>query len=106
MLDHVRTLGEYTLRRLEDLKARHRIVKDVRGLGLILGIELQDVSPNLAAAEAAEQVMYRSLEKGLNFKVTNGTVLTLTPALTIQSSEMDEAIDILDSVIKEIEDGQ
>lgn len=106
MLDHVRTLGEYTLRRLEDLKARHRIVKDVRGLGLILGIELRDVSPNLVAAEAAEQAMYRSLEKGLNFKVTNGTVLTLTPALTIQSSEMDAAIDILDSVIKEIEDGQ
>lgn len=106
MLDHVRTLGEYTLRRLEELKARHRIVKDVRGLGLFLGIELQDVSPNLTAAEAAEQVMYRSLEKGLNFKVTNGTVLTLTPALTIQSSEMDEAIDILDSVIKEVEGGQ
>lgn len=106
MLDHVRTLGDYTLRRLEDLKARHRIVKDVRGLGLILGVELQDVSPSLGAAEAAEQVMYRSLERGLNFKVTNGTVLTLTPALTIQSGEMDEAIDILDSVIKEVEGGQ
>jgi len=103
ILDHVRVLGDYTLQRLADLKARHRIVKDVRGLGLFLGVELQEASPQLSAAEAAEQVMYRSLEKGLNFKVTNGTVLTLTPALTIQRAEMDQALDILESAIAECE---
>jgi 4-aminobutyrate aminotransferase len=66
-------------------------------------VELQDASPHLSAAEAAEQVMYRSLEKGLNFKVTNGTVLTLTPALTIQRDEMDQALDILESAIAKCE---
>ncbi len=75
----------------------------MRGLGLFLGVELQEASPQLSAAEAAEQVMYRSLEKGLNFKVTNGTVLTLTPALTIQRAEMDQALDILESAIAECE---
>lgn len=102
ILDHVRSLSEYTLKRLLEMKGRHRIIKDVRGLGLMLGVELQDMSPGMKATAAAEQVMYRSLEMGLNFKVTNGTVLTLTPALTIEQGEMDQALAILDSAIGEV----
>jgi 4-aminobutyrate aminotransferase len=101
VLDHVRQLGEYTLHRLHELKSRHRIIKDVRGLGLFFGVELQDSPTSLSAAEAAETVMYRCLEQGLNFKVTNGTVLTLTPPLVIQQEEMDRALQILDSAISE-----
>ena len=64
----------------------------VRGLGLLLGVELQ-------TAAAAERAMYRSLELGLSFKVTMGSVLTLTPPLTISREDMDEAISILDRAL-------
>ena len=75
---------------------------DVRGLGLVLGVELAtkraDGTHAPAVAEA-EQVMYECLKRGLNFKVTMGNVLTLTPALTITREEMDEAITILEQAI-------
>jgi len=55
------------------------------------------------AVAEAEQVMYESLKRGLNFKVTMGNVLTLTPALTITQAELDQALDILDEAIGKAE---
>ena len=52
---------------------------------------------------AAEQVMYSSLSRGLNFKLTMGNIITLTPPLTITQDEMDKALDILDQCIREFE---
>jgi 4-aminobutyrate aminotransferase len=87
------TLGTAALERLRELQARRQSIRSVRGLGLLLGIELQ------SAAEA-EQAMYRSLDRGLSFKTTMGTVLTLTPPLTISAEELEQALTILDSVLR------
>jgi 4-aminobutyrate aminotransferase len=43
--------------------------------------------------------MYAALQRGLNFKITMGNILSLTPALTVTQEEMDQALDILDAVI-------
>jgi len=56
------------------------------------------VGAAVAIAET-DQVMYESLTRGLNFKVTMGNVLTLTPALTITQDELDQALNILDHAI-------
>jgi len=55
------------------------------------------------ATDEAERVMYGALRRGLNFKVTMGNLLTLTPALTISRSELDQAVSILDECIGEVE---
>ena len=47
--------------------------------------------------------MYASLRRGLNFKVTMGNILTLTPALIISQAELNQALDILDDCIGEVE---
>ena len=95
-------LGEYALQKMREMAERHLLIADVRGLGLLLGIELAvedaDGIRKPAIAEA-EQVMYESLKRGLNFKVTMGNVLTLTPALTISQDELDQALRILDDAI-------
>jgi 4-aminobutyrate aminotransferase len=57
----------------------------------------------MTAVEAAERIMYGALRKGMNFKVTMGTILTLTPALIITKQEMDRAIHILDEEIYAVE---
>lgn len=88
-------MGRYAKERLDEVARRHSVVQSVRGLGLLLGVQLTSVA-------AAERVMYRSLELGLSFKVTMGTVLTLTPPLTISREEMDEAIGILDRAFGDI----
>jgi 4-aminobutyrate aminotransferase len=100
--ERARELGEYALQKMRGMAERHALIADVRGLGLLLGIEMAvedtDGIRKPALAES-EQVMYESLKRGLNFKVTMGNVLTLTPALTITRAELDQALDILDSAI-------
>ena len=87
-----REMGEYALAELLVLKDRHAAIRAVRGLGLLLGVEME-------SAALAERAMYRALSMGLSFKVTMGTVLTLTPPLTISRAEMDRAIAILDQAL-------
>jgi 4-aminobutyrate aminotransferase len=74
----------------------------VRGLGLLLGVELlRDRATLERATDEAESVMYAALARGLNFKITMGNILTLTPALIITRAEMDQALAILEACIAE-----
>ena len=103
LVDHARQLGRYSLKRLKDMKQRHALIGDVRGLGLFLGIELvKDRKTRERAGDEAEAVMYAALSKGLSFKLTMGNILTLTPALTITREEMDAALDIIEECIAEV----
>jgi 4-aminobutyrate aminotransferase len=94
-------LGEIALGRMREMKARHPIIGDIRGKGLLMGIEL--VRPGgIPATDEAERVMYAALSRGLNFKVTMGNILTLTPALTLTEAELHQALTHLDDSIAEV----
>lgn len=54
------------------------------------------------AVNEAEQVMYRSLAQGLNFKLTMGNIITLTPPLTISRAEVERALEILQSALRNV----
>ena len=96
-------VGAAALARLRDIMARRAIVGDVRGLGLLMGIELvSDRAAKTPATTEAEKVMYLALEKGLSFKTTFGNVLTLTPPLTVTQAQMDRALDIIDECLAEL----
>jgi 4-aminobutyrate aminotransferase len=96
-------LGALALSRLEGLRERHDLVGEVRGLGLLLGVELLQNQTTEAPANAeAERVMYSALRRGLNFKVTQGNLLTLTPPLTLTDEELDEALGMLDAALSEV----
>ena len=72
-------------------------------MGLLIGVELVKTRQSMEPAiDQAERVMYMSLSKGLNFKVTMGNILTLTPPLTITKQEMDKAIDILSECLSQL----
>jgi 4-aminobutyrate aminotransferase len=95
-------VGTRALERLHELKQRHPLIGDVRGRGLLLGLELvEDRGSKRPANAAAERVLYRALSRGLSFKTTMGNVLTLTPPLTVSQPQMDRAIDILDECLYE-----
>ncbi len=103
LLDHVQRLGAWSLDRLQAMKARFPLIGDVRGLGLMLGIELVTNRETMEpATDAAERVMYRALDKGLSFKLTMGSILLLLPALTISQEEMARALDIVEACIAEV----
>ena len=85
---------------------KHAIIGSVRGLGLLLGVELvRNRETRERAEEEAEQIMYSALAKGLSFKISMGNILTLTPPLTITKAEMDTALNILEDCFEEV-DGQ
>jgi 4-aminobutyrate aminotransferase len=105
LIEHAAALGRHALERLQDLKRRHRLVGDVRGRGLLLGIDLVDDRGTKAPAHAAaERVLYRCLARGLSFKTTMGHVLTLTPPLVTTAAQMDAALDIVDAALAEESD--
>ena len=102
LVDNAARVGAHALERLHDIKDRHSLIGDVRGLGLVMGIDLvEDRATKEPAMAAADRILYRALEKGLNFKTTMGSVLTLTPPLVITIAEMDQALDILDTCFAE-----
>ena len=96
-------VGERALERLGNLAADCPIVGDVRGRGLLLGIELvRDRATREPDPDGAEAVLYRALDEGLSFKTTMGNVLTLTPPLTLAMAEMERALDIVDRAVRDV----
>jgi len=103
LLERSQTLGAQALDRMRGLERRHPLVADVRGIGLLLGIEL--VRDGAPARREAEQVMYHCLANGLSFKIGQGNVLTLSPPLIITARELDTAFAILDAALSAVEGG-
>ncbi|MCC7377122.1 MAG: aspartate aminotransferase family protein [Verrucomicrobiales bacterium] len=104
LVAHAAELGAYALQRLRELARQFPIISDVRGLGLILGVELgvhtgQGFRP---ATLEAEKILYACLQRGLNFKVTMGNILTLTPPLILTRAQLDQAIAILAESLAEL----
>ncbi len=89
--------GEVYLRKaLGKLQQKFSLIGDIRGIGLLFGIELVNdrITKEKALAEA-EEIMYACLQSGLSFKVSKGNVLQLSPSLTISREELNEACQIL-----------
>jgi 4-aminobutyrate aminotransferase len=104
LVENARDLGAYALTGLQRLMQQHPIIDNVRGLGLLLGIELvKDRVTKERATDAADQLMYEAMARGLSFKVTMGSIVTLTPPLTISRGDMDQALAILDESLTRVE---
>jgi predicted acetylornithine/succinylornithine family transaminase len=91
ILENVRKVGAYFVRRLHELKSRHAVIKDVRGRGLIIGVEL-----NIEGADIVKHCM----DRGLLINCTGGNILRFVPPFIITERNVDTAIDILDEVLK------
>ena len=102
LVENAAVVGKHALSRLNDMKDKYSIVGDVRGLGLVMGVDLvKDSDTREPAVEATDRILYKSLKRGLNFKTTMGGVLSLTPPLVITIEEMDQALDIVEQCIAE-----
>jgi len=91
MLDHCRRVGQYFLSRLEEIKKKFPFVQDVRGRGLILGMELK--------IEGAE-IVKKMMKKGFLINCTAGNVLRFLPPLIVTEEEVDRMIEALEEVFK------
>jgi acetylornithine and succinylornithine aminotransferases len=92
MLKNAQKLSEYLFTKLNELKNKYSIIKDVRGIGLMIGIELN--KPGKTIAE-------KCLENGLIINCTHERVLRLMPALNVSKKQADKALSILENVLKQ-----
>lgn len=100
LLENASTVGRAALERMNQMKERWPVIGDVRGLGLLMGIELVRSRECMERNNArAEQVMYHCLSNGLNFKLSMGNILTLSPPLTLSLGEMMRALDIVEDAL-------
>ena len=105
LVDRAADLGNVAMNRLRNLAETCPHVGDVRGRGLIIGIEIvSDKSERSPDPGLAERIFYRCLEAGLSFKVSQGSVLTLSPPLTIARADLERALDIVEVAILECRD--
>ena len=93
ILENVEKQGEYLREKLQELKGKYPVIKEIRGCGLIQGIELDTPGSELTN---------KCIEKGLLLVGAGPSVVRFLPPLIINSKEIDEAISILDSSLSEI----
>lgn len=102
ILEKVKLDEVYMREQLLNMKERYNIIGDIRGVGLLWGIELvKDRDTKERAVDEAESILYRCLRDGLSFKVSGGNVLTLSPSLIIDRSLLKKALHTLESAIAE-----
>ena len=90
LLDNCRAMGAYLTEKLEQLKGKYSFIKEIRGLGLIIGVEL---------AIQGGPLVIKAMERGLLMNCTVGNVLRFVPPLIVNRAEIDEAMTILDEVL-------
>ncbi len=97
-------MGSYLLEKLAAWPSRHPAVGDVRGLGLMIGIELvKDRKTREPHPEARNRVIYRAFENGLLVLGCGESTVRLMPPLILETEHADFALEVLDRCISEIE---
>jgi acetylornithine aminotransferase/acetylornithine/N-succinyldiaminopimelate aminotransferase len=94
LLQRVRELGDNLVRGLKRLAARHKSMGEIRGMGLMIGVEMGGI---------AKTVVAKLLNRGVLANAAHETVLRLLPPFVITDADIGEFLSILDSVLTEIE---
>ena len=107
LVERAEVMGEYFKSGLENLKDQYEIVGDVRGVGLLLGMEI--VTDKASAAPAPDlmtQITGYCLDKGLILFTTPGTpIIRIAPPLVIGESEIDRALTVIENAIRAVSEG-
>jgi len=104
LLQHAAEMGEYILDALAEMQARHATIGDVRGKGLMIGVEfVLDKHTKEPAHDLAEDINQRGFQKGLLLLPAGVSVIRLSPALNITKDLVDEGLAIFEEAITEAE---
>ncbi len=105
LADRARELGDYAKKRLLELKEKYELVGDVRGLGLLLGVDIvKSKDTKEPDRKTAIKIIWRAWEKGLLMMTYGkyGNVLRIAPPLVITKEELDRAINIIEESIRDV----
>jgi 4-aminobutyrate aminotransferase len=105
LLENAERQGGYIMKWLRDVQEEREIVGDVRGKGLMIGVEfVEDKESKKAGADQAREVMMRCWRRGLAIITCGVSTLRLIPPLNISRELVDASLEILGDVIKEVDE--
>ena len=103
LLDKAKANSQFMREKLLEMKAKYPVIGDVRGIGMLWGIELvTDHESKARAYDEAEAVLYQCLNNGVSFKVSQGNVIQLSPPLIITREQLTEALAIFEEAIAKV----
>ncbi|EGR1117720.1 TPA: aspartate aminotransferase family protein [Vibrio parahaemolyticus] len=103
LLDKAKADSQFMREKLLEMKAKYPVIGDVRGIGMLWGIELvTDHESKSRAYDKAEAVLYQCLNNGVSFKVSQGNVIQLSPPLIITREQLTEALAIFEEAIAKV----
>jgi len=101
LLGNATDVGNHMLKRMADWPSKHRLVGDVRGRGLMIGVEIvkDKVSKEYANAER-DRIVELAFERGMLFLGCGPSTVRISPALVVSRDEADAAIDVLEECVE------
>ncbi|MEM2466278.1 MAG: acetyl ornithine aminotransferase family protein [Candidatus Bathyarchaeia archaeon] len=104
LLENAIKQGTYIMKRLEELKEESEIVGDVRGKGLMIGVEfVEDKSSKKPAHQKVNEIMMRSWKRGVAVITCGVSTLRIVPPLNITRELVDAGLEIIEDVVREVE---
>jgi acetylornithine/N-succinyldiaminopimelate aminotransferase len=90
LLQNAVEMGQYAQDKLRQLKEKHSVIDHVRGIGLMIGIQL---------LRPGADIVSKCLDRGLRINCTHDTVIRFMPPMVVTKDQIDEAVGIFDSVL-------
>jgi 4-aminobutyrate aminotransferase len=104
LLDNANKQGNYIMKSLGELKDTCEIVGDVRGEGLMIGVEIvEDKESKKSAPEKAGEIMKRSWKRGVNVITCGASTIRIAPPLIITRELVDAGLEIIEDTIRDVE---
>ncbi|GGK17339.1 aspartate aminotransferase family protein [Caldalkalibacillus thermarum] len=101
LLDNAKQMGHYALQKLRHMQEKYSSIADVRGIGLMIGIEIQDPVSGQPDGKRVLNILNRALQSGVLFYLCGnaGEVIRMMPPLTINRQQIDEGLRVLEEAI-------
>jgi len=104
LIDNAALVGQYMLDALAEVAARHPSIGDVRGKGLMIGVEfVKDKVTRERAPDIRDQMVHGAFERGLLLLGCGRNTVRFTPPLTVTTGEVDEALSLFEDALGEAE---
>ena len=93
LLQNTKRMGVYLTKKLEGLKKKYHFIKEVRSVGLVIGMEV---------GIRGEDIYKKCLDEGLLINCAQDTILRIMPPMTVTKTDIDKAVSILDGVLSKV----